>query len=272
MKFIQGDRRASKSPTVCAAARTFGNGTQISPGAARVQYLPLFSGISLTDCGEIVSAAHEKVFSGGQTIFFQGDPEGQEILLTSGTVKTTQLGQDGTEVILRLSGPGDLIGVTGLGSKCLHRSTAQAVGSSRALVWSASFFEALLRRFPILRHNVSRILGEHLRELEERFCEISTEEVTNRVGHEIARLVNRVGEHVNGAIKISLSHEELAQLTGTTPFSVSRSLYQWKEQGIVSTIRGAVMVHDPHALAKLSETGRTTTRFHRSRPDHRRLA
>lgn len=266
MKFIQGGKQISKSTPVCAAARTFGNGTQINPKGARVPHLPLFSSISPTACGEILSAAHEKVFSRGQTIFFQGDPEEQEILLTSGTVKVTHMGEDGTEVILRLSGPGDLIGATGLGSTRLHRSTAKALGSSRALVWSATFFEALLERFPILRHNVARILGEHFRELEERFFEISTENVTNRVGHEIARLVNRVGERVNGAVKISLSRKELAQLTGTTLFTVSRALSQWKEQGIVSPGWRAVMVHDPHALAELSERGRTTTRFQRSRP------
>ena len=253
MKLTKGDEQASKSPTVCAAARIFGNGTQINHKAARVQHLPLFTGISPAACGEIVSLANEKVFSRRQTIFLQGDPEEQAILLTSGCVKTTQSGQDGSEVILRLNGPGDLIGATGLGSRCLHRSTAQALGSSRALVWSASFFEALLGRYPILRQNAARILGEHLRELEERFCEISTENVTNRVGHEIARLVSRVGEHVNGAVKISLSCEELAQLTGTTLFTVSRHLSQWKEQGILSTGRRAVMVHDPHALAELSE-------------------
>ncbi len=237
---------------MCAAARTVGNGTELNHKAARVQHLPLFSGISPGACGEIVSAAHEKVFSRRQTIFFQGDPEEEVILLTSGSVKTTQLGQDGSEVILRLNGPGDLIGATGLGSTCLHRSTAQALGCSRALVWSASFFEGFSARVPVLRHNVARILDEQLTELEERFCEISTENVTNRVGHEIARLVNRVGERVNGAVKISLSCKELAQLTGTTLFTVSRSLSQWKEQGIVSTGRRALIVHDPQALAGLS--------------------
>ena len=126
-----------------AAARTFGNGTQINHKAACVQHLPLFSGISLADCGEIVSQAHQKVFSRRQTIFFQGEPEEQVILLTSGSVKTSQSSEDGSEVILRLNGPGDLIGGTGLGSRCLHRSTAQALGSSRALIWSATFFEAL---------------------------------------------------------------------------------------------------------------------------------
>jgi CRP-like cAMP-binding protein len=253
MGLIQEYEQASKTPTACAAAPAFGNGTQLNHKAARVRHLPLFSGISPAACVEIVSAAHEKVFSRGQAIFFQDDPEEQVILLTSGSVKTTQLGRDGTEVILRLNGPGDLIGATDLGSRSLHRSTARASVSSKAFVWNATVFEALLARFPIVRNNAARMLGGHLRELEERFREISTENVPMRLGHEIVRLANRVGERVNDAIKISLSCEELAQLTGTTLFTVSRHLSQWKDQGIVSTRRREVMVHDPQALAELSE-------------------
>jgi CRP-like cAMP-binding protein len=253
MEFIEQFEQASKTPTVCAAAPSLGNGTHLNHRAARVRHLPLFSALSQAACVEIVSAAHEKVFSRRQTIFLQDDPEEQVILLLWGSVKTTQLGQDGTEVILRLNGPGDLIGATGLGSRRLHRSTARALGATRALVWEANAFEALLGRFPILRHNTARMLSDHLRELEERFREISTENVPMRLGHEIVRLANRVGERVNGAVRISLSCEELAQLTGTTLFTVSRHLSQWKDQGIVSTGRRAVMVHDPQALAELSE-------------------
>jgi CRP-like cAMP-binding protein len=107
--------------------------------------------------------------------------------------------------------------------------------------------------FPILRQNAARLLGDHLREQEERFHEISTENVLWRQGHEIVRLANRVGERVNGAVKIRLSSEELAQLIGTTLFTVSRHHSQRKEQGIVSTRRREVMVHDPQALAELTE-------------------
>ncbi len=253
MGLAQEYEPARNMPAVCAAARTFGKGFQLNHSATRHQHLSLFSDLSLAALGEIVSAAREKPYSRRQTIFSQGDPVEQVILLASGSVKTTQSGQNGTDVILRLSGPGDLIGVPGLGRRCHHRSTARALTSSRALVWNAAVFEALSARFPALRHNQTRILDDHLRELEERFCEISTENVASRLGHEIARLATRVGERVNGAVKISLSCEELAQLTGTTLFTVSRHLSQWKEEGLVSTGRRVVMVHDAQALAELSE-------------------
>jgi len=74
-----------------------------------------------------------------------------------------------------------------------------------------------------------------------------------RLSREISRLANRIGEDVKGSIKINLAREELAQLTGTTIFTVSRLLTQWKKQGIVSPGREIIMVRDPAALAELSK-------------------
>ena len=235
-------------------ARDAGNSTALSQRAALVQQFPVFSNISLADCREIVSTAYEKEFSRRQTISLQGDPVRQVLLLISGCVKVTQLGQNGTEVILRLSGPGEIVGATGL---CLHRnhcSTARTIQPSKALIWDAAVFEAAAERFPILRRNAARILDERLRELEERFREISTEKVAPRLGHEIARLLRQVGQRVNGAVEINLSREELAQLTGTTLFTVCRLLSQWDELGIVKTRREAVIVHNIQALVDLSES------------------
>jgi CRP-like cAMP-binding protein len=257
---MQGYELTGKTPVMRTAAPSFGNGngngneTAISQRAARVAKFPLFLNISPADCREIVSAAQEKEFLRRQTMFFQGDPARQILLLAAGCVKITQLGQNGTEVILRLIGPGELVGTTGLFLRCNHGSTARTLQASAALVWDAAVFEALAERFPVLRDNAARILGLHFQQLEERFREISTERVARRLGLEIARLLNQVGQRVNGAVKISLSREELAQLTGTTLFTVCRLLSQWEQKGIVTTGRETVMVKDPQALEELWES------------------
>ena len=56
----------------------------------------------------------------------------------------------------------------------------------------------------------------------------------------------------DGYVEIALSRRELAQLTGTTLFTVSRLLCQWEAQGIVSARREVVLVHDVTALTELS--------------------
>jgi CRP-like cAMP-binding protein len=254
MELTRGLESARKTHSVRAEMGITGNAVPQNPTVTLVRHFPLFTDISSAACGEIVSIGREKVFARRETIFSQGDPIEKVFLLTEGSVKTTQLGKNGTEVILRLCGRGDLIGSCKAPSaRLVHRSAAEALQPCRALIWDATTFESLCVRYPALRQNVARILDQQLGELEERYREISTECVPLRLSREISRLANRVGEHVNDTVKINLSREELAQLTGTTLFTVSRLLSQWKEQGIVSPGREIVMINDTHALAELCE-------------------
>ena len=98
------------------------------------------------------------------------------------------------------------------------------------------------------------MLLHHLNDMHERFREISTERVAARLSSQIVRMMHQVGRQVDGGTEISISREELAQLTGTTLFTVSRLLSDWDRQGIVAARREAVSVRNLRALANLSET------------------
>jgi CRP-like cAMP-binding protein len=192
------------------AVHVVGGCSLANPKAAKhradlVHGFPLFSHISLIDCTEIVSAADEMEFLRRQTIYCEGAPIRQILLLTSGCVKITQVGLSGAEVILRLLGPRDVVGAVGGGARVNHCSTARALRSSTALVWAADVFEDILEQFPTLRRNTARILDQRLEEIEERFRKVSTERVASRLSNAIARLMNQVGQYVNGAVEISLS-------------------------------------------------------------------
>jgi CRP-like cAMP-binding protein len=222
-------------------------------GEAVVRDSPLFADISPAECREIVAAAHEKHFARRQTIFLEGDLVRRVVVLTSGSAKIVQLGQSGAEVILGVRGPGEVVGTVGLRPQDRHCSMAQALVSATALVWDAAVFETFAQRTRQLRRNITGILCQQLHELEERYREIATERVSVRLSHQLVRLLNQFGQRVNGRLEIRLSREELAQLTGTTLFTVSRLLSDWNQRGIVSTGREAVSVHNFQALAELGE-------------------
>ena len=219
--------------------------------AELVQRSLLFSEVSLEDRERIVALAREVHFKEGKTIFLAGDSVREVILLTSGCIKLSQFGPQGTEVILRLVGPGEALCIKCF-PECTHCSTAQAVDPSSALVWEAGQFEAVRDRFPTLGRNVSCVLLQTLNHLEVRFRETSTEKVATRLSSQLVRLVNQVGKPFNGYVEIALSQRDLAQLTGTTLFTVSRLLGDWEDQGIVRTKREAVEVLDVPALMNLS--------------------
>jgi len=215
----------------------------------------LFSGILPADYSRISAAARVKEFQRGEMLYIGGDSVQHVMLLTSGFVKISQFGLSGTEVILRFSVPGDVLGAMGLFTTGRHCTTARAFRLCRALVWDAPTFKSLLARYPVLHQEMVRIISEDLVELEERFREVATERVAPRVARQLVRLLKRIGRTVNGGVEVCLTREDLAQMTGTTLFSVSRLLSAWEERGIAMPRREAVMIRDVQALHAIAEEG-----------------
>lgn len=218
-----------------------------------IQSSRLFRGLMTDDCARIASSAQERTLSRRQTMFFVGDPVRQLWLLTSGCVKVMQVGPSGCEVILRVAGPGEFVGDFELRGRESHRCTAQALQVSKALVWETAVFDSLSERYVALRRNMMEVLSDRLREMDERFREVSTEKVALRLSSQLTRLQSQIGRPVDGGIEIALSREELAQLTGTTLFTVSRHLSRWEQLGVVKARREAVLICNSHALAELGE-------------------
>ncbi len=230
-----------------------GSASRATDTVSLLQRCALFCDLTPSECAAVVSYAHERQFARRQIIFLAGDPVRQTVVLTSGNVKLTQAGQNGCEVILRLSGAGESIGVMGICSGRQHGFTAQALENCTALVWDSSTFESIAERYPLLRRNIIRILENRLQEMDARFREISTEKVSPRLSSQLIRLLKQIGKRINDSVEITLSREELAQLTGTTLFTVSRLLCQWELRGIVSARRETVIVHNVQALVAMSQ-------------------
>lgn len=215
----------------------------------------LFTDISRTDVARILSAAQQVIIGRQETIFHSGEDFQQVMLLTEGSVKISQIDENGCAVILRLVGPGEVLGTIGGTRWGSGLSIAEARETCRAYTWSTFTFEALSEQYPVFRRNSIQILAKCLNDLETRFREISTEPVARRLAREVSRLLPRVGRKISeDEIEINLSREELAQMTGTTLFTVSRVLSRWEHQGILSLGRLAVVVRDPIALISMANS------------------
>jgi len=248
MEYTEANKIAGGSASAYAAHRL---SQVIKLRTELVKDFLLFSAIPTEDCAKIVAAAQERVYQCGKTIYFEGDPVRQVVLVTSGCVKLSQTGPQGQEVILRLVGPGETLCAECF-PKYSHCSTARTMKPSAALVWEVSQFEAVADRFPALGRNISGVLLHTLNQLEIRFREMCTEKVGPRLSSQLVRLVSQVGQPMNGYVEISLSQRDLAQLTGTTLFTVSRLLGQWEELGIVRPKRQGLLVLNVQALEDIS--------------------
>ncbi len=214
----------------------------------------LFAGLTREECLHIAACAKARSFTRDELLFMQGQPVRSLVLLQTGSVKLTQISSAGDEVILWMNGKGDAVGVNSGESACSsHTCSARALETCKALTWEYTKLQSLLAEHPQIRANINGILSNRLEELEERFREIATEKVAKRLAQTLLRLLKSIGKEHQSGIQVSLSREELAQMTGTTLFTISRILSKWGDEGFILPRREAVVVSDPSQLRKIRD-------------------
>ena len=214
---------------------------------------PLFTGLPQHACEKLASQARPKALARNELLFMQGGPARKVALIRSGSVKITQLAPNGNEVILWVYGVRNIAGVISEPTSCCYSYSARALEASTALVWEYGVIQDLMSEYPQVRKNASNILAARLNELEERFREVATEKIAKRMSSALIRLQAEIGKKAHGGTHVSLLREELAQLTGTTLFTVSRILSQWGRLGFVMPRREGVLVRDTHRLELAGE-------------------
>ncbi len=219
---------------------------------------PLFAGLPDRVTAEIASSARPRTFLRNELLFVQGQPFLALFLLQSGSVKHTQVGPNGTEVLIRFSGKGDIVDIQADARCCIHTCSARTIESCQALVWDYRRIEIFASLYPRLRDNITHLLCRKLEELEERFREMATEKVPMRLSLALARLVQQIGKPSQMGIQVSIRREELAQMTGSTISTVSRLLSGWSEQGFVVPGRESVVVSHPDELCLRRPGGATS--------------
>jgi CRP-like cAMP-binding protein len=98
-------------------------------------------------------------------------------------------------------------------------------------------------------------VGSRLQETHARVIEMSTQQVERRVAHALLRLARQAGRKVEQGVEIDfpISRQDIAEMTGTTLHTVSRTLSAWEQQGLVEGGRQRIVLRDPHRLFELAE-------------------
>jgi CRP-like cAMP-binding protein len=217
--------------------------------------IDIFDQIPSQDLETIASAATLKEFNKNDYLFHQGDPADQFCLLMSGKVKLTQITEEGQQVILRYVGPGEAFAVIAVLRKIPYPVTATAVEQVKLLSWGEQTMLGLMERYPRLAINSLSLLATQIQEFQDRFRELATERVERRIARALLRLAKQTGRKTDQGILIDfpLTRQDLAEMTGTTLYTVSRTLSQWEKDGLVSSQREQVTLLSPHQLVVIAE-------------------
>lgn len=229
--------------------------TNTSEAARYLANVPLFKGLPQDILARAVGLARSRAVRAGGFFFHEGDEAEAFFVLASGRVKLTQLTAEGHQVVLRLVGAGEPFGGVGAFGDPTYPVSGEAIEASAALAWTSSVLRRLLETEPMLAVNALRVVAERLHDVERRYRQAMTERVERRVARALLRLVHDAGRRVDAGVEVAfpVSRQDIAEMTGTTLFTVSRLFSAWEEQGIVRGGRQRIVLVKPHALVSIAE-------------------
>jgi CRP/FNR family transcriptional regulator, nitrogen oxide reductase regulator len=216
---------------------------------------PFFRGLAPHELEAVLQAAQRRKLSRGSYFFHQGEPATTFYILLEGRVRLTQISPEGHQVILHLATPGEGIGIIVALSNVPYPVAAEVVEDAAVLAWDSATTMQLLEKYPRLAVNGLRLVARRFGELQERYRELATERVERRVARALLRLARQMGKRVEEGVLIDmiLSRQDLAEMTGTTLYTVSRILSGWEQQGLVESGRERVIIRSPHGLVSIAE-------------------
>ena len=191
----------------------------------------------------------------GDTLARQGEPARHFYLVESGFLKVLQLTAEGSELIVRFISAGEPMfgGVVALGIPA-YPVTAVATQPSIVRAWTRETAAELLGQCPQVGVNMMREMATHMTDALTRVRELTTARVDQRLAHTLQRLVRQCGQATGGGVLITqpLTRQELADLTGTTLYTVSRTLAKWASLGIIESRKRLLFVRAPKRLDEVA--------------------
>jgi CRP/FNR family transcriptional regulator, nitrogen oxide reductase regulator len=226
-----------------------------------VAELPLFAGLAPEDLDTMLRSARSTRYPRNSAVFEQGEEARSFFVLLHGHLRAAKTTPDGQQTTVRYVAPGEVFGVAVAIGMSRYPATATAVVDSVVLTWPSSAWPDLAGRHPALAMNALQTVGARLQDAHACLIEMSTEQVEQRIAHALLRLAKQAGRKVEGGIEIDfpISRQDVAEMTGTTLHTVSRTLSGWEQNGLVESGRQRIVICDPHKLFLLAE-GRAARR------------
>jgi len=183
----------------------------------------------------------------------QGDPPEHLFVVTEGRFKMTTLNEQGRQKTLRFMGPGDAIGCAAVFRNFAYPASCTATTNSKVLSWNGSRFNQLVELHPQLARNALAMMGGRAEEMLERVHGVASGSAEQRIARAILKVMKQA------TIKedtLAISGQDLAELSDTTPFTVSRTMSSWKKSGVIAGGRGRITVLEPKLLFQISLSAR----------------
>ena len=205
---------------------------RVKDRAEALRAIPLFASLEGTVLEEIAGLLIDRKFPKDAIVFEEGSSGDYMYLIREGQVKVTKMSEDGREKILEMLGAGDFVGEMALLDREPRSASVKTTLPCVLLALSRQDFLALLRENPDISMGIITELSRRIRETDEQVRGLLFERVEQRTRRILQRMardpVEGDPEHLATP---TVTHQQLADLVGTSRETVTRVIKELKDSG-----------------------------------------
>lgn len=219
-----------------------------------LQEEPFFREMSAGVVARLEAFVYHRPYEERQIVYFPDDPCDYVYWVREGRVKVTRVSADRRELTFRHVLPGEMLGEECLLTKRPRRDDyAEAMMPTILCLMRAEDFRRLLREEVELTRAVAERLARRVVELQQVMAETVFSTVRSRVASGLLRLYRR--HHGREANVLRVTHQEIANLVGSTRETTTAVLHALREEGLVEIANRRITLLDPVALEHEARSG-----------------
>jgi len=182
----------------------------------------------------------------GATLFYEAEPSNGIYMLCQGRVKLSTYSKDGRALILRIAEAGELLGLSAAISDSDHEATAEAIEPCQINFVQKPDLLRFLRENPDAGLNALRQLSRNYHAAYTQACSLG---LSSTVGDKLVKLLLSWCVKPNGTngevhLKVAFSHEDMAEMIGTSRETVTRLLKEFRERDLITLKGSDLYIHD----------------------------
>lgn len=209
--------------------------------------------LDATLVGPLIRAAHlgtRRSVRKGEYLYHQGDSDSHFYFIARGRFQISATREDGSEFVLEIMGQWAVCGEGSAFDGSPRFSSAVALEDSEVIGFDAARMTEAFRELPELAVALLRITGMKQRVLGIRAQYLASPRPESRIAELLYRLAELYGSTEGGStlIGISLTHEQIAAMTGTTRVTVTRALKRLRDDGIIELSNKQLRILDRSRL------------------------
>ena len=200
----------------------------------------------LIELKKIIEERKSRPFKKDQAIYYEGEKGYGLYLVLSGKVKTIKQAKDGRELMTGMYKADDYLGINAILSGEAYAETATAVEDSLLCLIPKDQLDELLNLYPEVARAFIKLLAHDIRDKEEQLLQLAYHSVRKKLSDALLRLHRREG---NAQMHYKISREELASMAGMATETVSRTLADFKDEGLIDKKGSSITLLDLNRLA-----------------------